>query len=165
MLHSIAPDGLTYDPSQHELLEPGLWVSSLRGKLNEPRLFLYRHRIVETFVLAHWWRRPGEENSPGVMCEFRAFKQHPDRMTEGLPTAEEIAEHHLRPADEAYREAIGDLRAQAARKAQDKMELKERLEDRMKRIQKAVGPHRADHPDILAVGSGDSVWEPDPEND
>lgn len=164
----INPDGLRFDPEQHEIIDGCLWTASLRGKLQEPNLFLYRHKITKNFVLACWWGGPPGSggDGAGIMCEFRCWPVPPTKMDfSELPSADEIARIHLRPSREAYKEAMDDIEAAEVRKAEEKAVKIERLQDRSKRMQKAVGIHKADHPDIVGIATGDYDWEPLPEND
>lgn len=57
-----------YDPAQHEILKPSL-LDFCRAQMDNPkerdRLFVYRHRVHCTFVIARWADKP-----MGVFTDF-----------------------------------------------------------------------------------------------
>ena len=45
-----------YDPAQHEVIEPEVlrWCRRMAPAEDKDRLFCYRHKLYDTFVIAHW---------------------------------------------------------------------------------------------------------------
>lgn len=68
-----AMGGTFYDPARHELIEDNMWVAACvsaaraNGVKGAENLFLYHHRLADTFVLAMWTRKPGSGSPPHML--------------------------------------------------------------------------------------------------
>jgi hypothetical protein len=160
---------VSWDDKTHEKVEPpGLWVSGLRGKYNRPNLFLYRHKIFETFVLASWWLPPGKSTRKpmGVFCPIFVFEGRPDDLPAALaPGLDKVAgglkgygfaaTPHPTDVAEALRHA-GDLQEDNDRmlKEHERRRLVEKDEARAAlieighRLEKELPGVKGDHPDV-----------------
>lgn len=102
-----AMGGTFYDPARHELIDSNLWVSAVRKAAianaveNAENLFLYHHRLADTFVLAMWVHKPGSDY-PARMLELLVTHGPPGHEKYGgvafdTPTIGEVVDR-LAPA-------------------------------------------------------------------
>lgn len=158
-----------YDPKQHTIIESCDWVESLKTITGDDRLGLYRHKIHNSFVLIRWMRRIGEEGGLPCFHEYFCFRAHPDTLRVArsseragglfLPTPAMVKEMVL--GSRKALEAIIAQQAEEERLRAEKEREGQRLkEDQMRHIQRKVGVHRADHPAVTGIATGDTPWEP-----
>ena len=99
--------GTFYDPVRHEIVESNLWLSAVRkaaisnGVENAENLFLYHHRLADTFVLAMWVHKPGSDR-PARMLELLVTHGPPGHekyhgVAFDTPTIQEVVDR-LAPA-------------------------------------------------------------------
>lgn len=160
-------DGLTLNPEEHEILpHPGGWVSSLNREFSREDLMLYRHKVHGTFVLGVWW-----DKSKGIICEFFALKDHPDRLRtslkesgdlgagsfDTLPHKSWIHRNFIEPAqkrkEEIFREMAEYERKERETNLQEEQEIME-IGNHLARGKKGKRRHWADHPYVKDLQQG-----------
>lgn len=84
-----------YDPGQHEILNPPL-LEWCRARLDNPkerdRLFVYHHRLHDTFVIARWAQDP-----MGVFTDFLNLGHSLGNFDEKM--ADEFLHRMFKPLD------------------------------------------------------------------
>lgn len=160
---------VSWDNKLHERVDPpGLWVSGLRAQFNKPNLFLYRHRVFETFVLAAWWLRPGQSTRKpgGVFCPIFVFEGRPDdlpaTLSPGLdkvpgglrgygfaatPHPTDVAEA-LRHAKDLQEENDRMLQEHERRRKAEKEESRAQLIEIGERLERELPGLKGEHPDV-----------------
>jgi hypothetical protein len=160
---------VSWDNTIHEKVDPaGLWVTGLRAKYNRPGLFLYRHRIFQTFVLAAWWLQPGQSTRKpsGVFCPIFVFEGKPDdlppvlspgldKVPGGLkgygfaatPHPDDVAEA-LRNAKDLQEDNERMLKEHERRRLAEKEENRAHLIEIGERLEKELPGLKGDHPDV-----------------
>lgn len=115
----------------HEILPDSDWVMWTRRFSGIDDLFVYRHKLAETFVFSKWLYHP-EKDGIGIVLELEAFPAPPNWH----PPTQDWVRTRLQPADEmaaAMRKGIRD-RAKSKRLAErEAIEEKHRVADWVQR--------------------------------
>jgi len=111
----------------HEILPDSEWVLWARRFSGIDDLFVYHHKIAETFVLSKWIYHP-KRDGIGIVMELEAFPTPPNWH----PPTQDWLRNRLRPAQEmaeSMKKGIRD-RAKAKRSMErDNIEEKHRVAD------------------------------------
>jgi hypothetical protein len=93
---------LVLDPDRHlVLLHSYPWLDWLKREVNQPDLFLYRHKETGRFVLAKWMVKPSE----GRPCcqELESFEGHPNGSWPEDLLHPDVLKERLLPQQEVLR--------------------------------------------------------------
>lgn len=116
-----ASKGLAFDPEFHELLPDGNWVRWARRVSEMETLFVYRHRVTGSYVLASWLFEPTERTGRGGVCiELETKEIHPDEDAEDWDYT--FLQMRLRPVEEQSRNFKEKLRALNHKEREQKRE-------------------------------------------
>lgn len=88
--------------SEHHEIVPShwTWMQSVREWGRGLRLFVYRHRLTDRFVLASWVYDPSETDQP-VFMELESFEGRPDMVWPKGLLDPEVLKCRLQPAPDA----------------------------------------------------------------
>jgi hypothetical protein len=107
---------------EHEILGSFHWLEWLKRRTGNDRLFVYRHRVLGSFVLAVWAWDPSETTSP-VAVELETFHADPATLWPKDLMHPWALLSRLRPVEEVVKER------EAKRAAQKEYEAKGKRED------------------------------------
>ena len=133
---------------EHELLGSYEWLDWLRRKTKNDRLFVYRHRVAQSYVLCVWVWSPKEATNP-IATELEVFHGSPSQAwPEGL-LCPAVLLARLRPVEE--------IEEQRKRRVKLWAEAKRLLKDQHRgEIMEAVGHLRSKglHNEAAMIESG-----------
>ena len=101
----------------HEVLPDGEWIRWARRFSGIDDLFVYRHKIQQTFVVAKWIYHP-DKDGIGIVLELEAF----DQPLDWNPPSQEWVRNRLQPAQamaDSMRKGIRDRAKAKAFKDRD----------------------------------------------
>jgi len=102
--HEEAANTFTMLGPAHEIVPSHwYWLSVVRGWVPDSRLFVYRHRETNRFVLAVWVFDPTETSNP-VFMELETFASPPNYGWPADLLAPEVLRARLRPAHDTVSE-------------------------------------------------------------
>jgi hypothetical protein len=118
----------------HEIMPVWPWLEWLRRKMEDPKLFVYRHRHTRRFMLCQWLYEPHEAVKPvaqeleGFECEPQGFGwpedlMHPEVLAARLTPTPDIS----RVQRERLRSAANLKRSQMEERADIRKEASKRL--------------------------------------
>lgn len=148
--------GTVWDPAQHELVDC-LWVASLRNRLLNQSLFVYRHRIHGSYVLASWTQKP----APGVqaaMMELEVFPKSPDSMDEKLLPKAEAIQKKMQVESEVIKECVRQEKVRRDRLKHLKEEALRHRADIVKFLRSRESEHNKDKKSIRDIETGATPW-------
>lgn len=146
---------ITYDPHEdscihflevggdHEIMPDWSWLQWLRREMNDPKLFVYRHRITRRFMLCQWLYTPQETCHP-VAQELEGFA---DESATGWPSDlmhPQVLKARLTPSNDAIANYRKKLRQDEHRKKSEMEDRAHVRRDVVKRL-KSVGLDREAH--------------------
>ena len=118
--------GLTLNEG-HEILPDSEWVLWAQRFSGIKDLFVYRHKMQESFVLSKWMYHPVKDGI-GIVLELEAFPSPPNWH----PPTQDWVRRRLRPAVEmasAMRKAIRESTLSRKRSERNNIEEKHRIAD------------------------------------
>lgn len=147
--------GLTFDPSQHQLLHSD-WAATVARESHEPNFFVYHHKIAGSFVACIWLIRPGVEG-PGLFVEVEIMNGNPNWFTrEGAsnrPSLQYMVRRLKARPDPHSMSKIIRNKLEKAKQAEFEESLQRR--DHAKRISRMLPVHWNDHPVITQIRNGE----------
>lgn len=146
---------ITYDPHEdscihflemcddHEVMPEWGWLRWLRREMEDPKLFVYRHRRTQRFMLCQWLYTPEETCRP-VAQELEGFA---DGSSNGWPSDlmhPQVLKSRLTPSNDAVERYKKKLRDEEHKKKSEKEDRAEVRKDMVKRL-RSVGLEREAH--------------------
>jgi hypothetical protein len=146
---------ITYDPHEdscvhflevgedHEVMPEWGWLRWLRREMEDPKLFVYRHRKTRRFMLCQWLYTPEETCHP-VAQELEGFA---DESSNGWPSDlmhPQVLKARLTPTHDIIKKHQNKLREAEHRKRSEMLDRAEVRKDMVKRL-KSVGLEREAH--------------------
>lgn len=165
--------GSPFNPDRHEVVEC-IWVAGARHKTGQPDLFVYRHKIKGSFVLAKWLRKPMAEGGAGLMVELKVLGGQPDcgnipvvdnmdagNDSFGLPSESLLHELVNQQQDiwNGWKEHCEEKEAERRRKNADS---KMHRDDVVARMNHYQTEHNKNKPSITDIRDGRRPWSDDP---
>jgi len=105
----------------HEILHSIEWLDWLRRRVEDPKLFIYRHRLTGRYELCQWLYTPSETTLP-IAQELEGFNSDPRFGWPSDLMAPEVLVARLAPMEEIVERRRRADRDRTCKLAQDKHE-------------------------------------------